>query len=179
MAHFKMCPECRREYDDPLDRRFHAQPNACWECGPQVWLEDAQGNRIAARDEALVKTVALLDAGSIVAIKGLGGFHLAVKATDEAAVSRLRSRKIREQKPFAVMFPELDDIRRYCLPERRGRKPAEKPGQAHRAPGEALGLKPAPQSPGASRRKTGTWAFFYLIRLCIFSFSKTLHTVRW
>ncbi|MGO9687106.1 MAG: carbamoyltransferase HypF [Syntrophobacteraceae bacterium] len=114
MAHFQMCPECRREYDDPLDRRFHAQPNACWECGPGVWLEDAQGNRIAARDEAVVKTVALLDAGSIVAIKGLGGFHLAVKATDEAAVSRLRSRKIREQKPFAVMFPELDDIRRCC-----------------------------------------------------------------
>ena len=61
-----------------------------------------------------MKTVALLDAGSIVAIKGLGGFHLAVKATDEAAVSRLRSRKIREEKPFAVMFPELDDMRRYC-----------------------------------------------------------------
>src|SRR5208337_883140 len=114
MAHFQMCPECRREYDDPLDRRFHAQPNACWECGPEVWLEDAQGNRISARDEALVKTVALLDAGSIVAIKGLGGFHLAVKATDEAAVSRLRGRKIREQKPFAVMFAELDDIRRCC-----------------------------------------------------------------
>ncbi len=114
MAHFKMCPECRREYNDPLDRRFHAQPNACWECGPQVWLEDAQGNRIAARDEALVKTVALLDAGSIVAIKGIGGFHLAVKATGEEAVSRLRSRKIREEKPFAVMLPELDGIRRYC-----------------------------------------------------------------
>ncbi|MGA2403854.1 MAG: carbamoyltransferase HypF, partial [Syntrophobacteraceae bacterium] len=114
MAHFEMCPQCRREYDDPLDRRFHAQPNACWECGPQVWLEDAQGNRIAARDEAVVKTVALLDAGSIVSIKGLGGFHLAVTATGEAAVSRLRSRKIREEKPFAVMFPELEDISRYC-----------------------------------------------------------------
>src|SRR5208282_3211673 len=114
MAHFEMCPECRREYDNPLDRRFHAQPNACWECGPQVWLEDAQRNTIAARDEALVKTVALLDSGSIISIKGLGGFHLAVKATDQAAVSRLRSRKIREEKPFAVMFPELEEIRRYC-----------------------------------------------------------------
>jgi hydrogenase maturation protein HypF len=114
MAHFKMCPECRREYDDPLDRRFHAQPNACWDCGPQVWIEDAQGNRIAARDEAIAKAVELLDRGSILAIKGLGGFHLAVKATDEAAVSRLRSRKIREEKPFAVMFAELGDIRRYA-----------------------------------------------------------------
>ena len=114
MAHFKMCPECRREYDDPLNRRFHAQPNACWDCGPQVWIEDAQANTIAARDEAIVKAVELLDRGSILAIKGLGGFHLAVKATDEAAVSRLRSRKIREEKPFAVMFAELGDISRYA-----------------------------------------------------------------
>jgi hydrogenase maturation protein HypF len=114
MAQFKMCPECRREYDNPLDRRFHAQPNACRECGPHVWLEDAQRNIIAARDEALVKTVSLLDSGSIISIKGLGGFNLAVKATDQAAVSRLRSRKIREEKPFAVMFPELEEIRRYC-----------------------------------------------------------------
>ncbi len=114
MAQFKMCPQCRGEYDNPLDRRFHAQPNACWECGPQVWLEDAQLNTIAARDEALVKTAALLDSGSIISIKGLGGFHLAVKATDQAAVSRLRSRKIREEKPFAVMFPELEEIGRYC-----------------------------------------------------------------
>jgi hydrogenase maturation protein HypF len=115
MAHFKMCPECRREYDDPLDRRFHAQPNACWDCGPQVWLEDARGNRIVDRDEAIAKAVELLDRGAVVAVKGLGGFHLAVKATDEAAVSRLRGRKIREEKPFAVMFPELEDVRRVAL----------------------------------------------------------------
>ncbi len=115
MAHFKMCPECRREYDDPLDRRFHAQPNACWECGPQVWLEDARGNTITTRDEAIAKTVGLIDQGFIIAIKGLGGFHLAAKATGEAAVSRLRSRKVREEKPFAVMFSELERIRRYAL----------------------------------------------------------------
>ena len=114
MAQFKMCPECRREYDNPLDRRFHAQPNACWECGPQVWLEDAQRNIVASRDEALVKTVTLLASGAIISIKGLGGFHLAVKATDQAAVKRLRSRKIREEKPFAVMFSDLEEIRRYC-----------------------------------------------------------------
>lgn len=113
MARFNMCPECRREYDDPLDRRFHAQPNACWNCGPQVWLEDAAGERIAARDEAVAKTLLLLDQGVIVAVKGLGGFHLAVKATDEAAVARLRGRKIREEKPFAVMFSNVAAIRRY------------------------------------------------------------------
>jgi len=115
MAHFEMCPECRREYEDPLNRRFHAQPNACWECGPQVWIEDALGNRIGERDEAIAKTVELLDRGAIISIKGIGGFHLAVKATDEAAVSRLRSRKIREEKPFAVMFAQAEDIRRYAL----------------------------------------------------------------
>jgi len=114
MAQFKMCPECRLEYDNPLDRRFHAQPNACPKCGPQVWLEDARGNVIARGDEAVVKTVALLHSGSVISIKGLGGFHLAVRATDQAAVSRLRGRKIREEKPFAVMFPELEELRRYC-----------------------------------------------------------------
>jgi hydrogenase maturation protein HypF len=114
MAGFKMCPQCRSEYENPSDRRFHAQPNACWECGPQVWLEDAQGNKTASHDEAVVKAVELLDSGFIVSIKGLGGFHLAVKATDEAAVSRLRGLKIREEKPFAVMFPEIEEIKRYC-----------------------------------------------------------------
>lgn len=115
MARFAMCPECGREYGDPLDRRFHAQPNACWKCGPQVWLEDPAGGKIAGPADAIAKAVALLDAGHILAIKGLGGFHLAVKATDEAAVARLRSRKIREEKPFAVMFPSIGDIRRFCL----------------------------------------------------------------
>ncbi|MHC1727350.1 MAG: carbamoyltransferase HypF [Syntrophobacteraceae bacterium] len=114
MAGFPLCPACRAEYDDPLNRRFHAQPNACWECGPQVWLVDFGQNRIASRDEALLKAAALLDAGAILAVKGLGGFHLSAKATDEDAVSRLRSRKVREEKPFAVMFPTVDEIRRYC-----------------------------------------------------------------
>ncbi len=129
MAQFKMCPQCRSEYDNPLDRRFHAQPNACWECGPQAWLEDAQGNTISSRDEAILKTVALLDSGSIISIKGLGGFHLAVKATDQAAVSRLRSRKIREEKPFAVMFPDLEEIGRYCCLNSREEDLLESPAR--------------------------------------------------
>lgn len=114
MADFRMCPACREEYDDPMNRRFHAQPNACWDCGPQVSLLDAVGRRLASRDEALVKAATLLEDGAILAIKGLGGFHLSAKATDEAAVSRLRSRKVREEKPFAVMFPSIEEIRRYC-----------------------------------------------------------------
>ena len=114
MADFTMCPACQAEYDDPMDRRFHAQPNACWECGPQVWLESPDGGRLAERDRAIREAVSRLEQGAILAIKGLGGFHLAVLATDEGAVSRLRSRKIREEKPFAVMFSDLDAVRRTC-----------------------------------------------------------------
>ena len=100
MAPFTMCPRCQAEYDDPGDRRFHAQPNACPVCGPQLWLEAEEGRR----DEApLAATAELLVSGSIVAVKGLGGFHLAVRADDEAAVTRLRERKHREAKPLAVM----------------------------------------------------------------------------
>jgi hydrogenase maturation protein HypF len=114
MAGFSMCPECQAEYDDPMNRRFHAQPNACWECGPEVWLESPGGGMLAERDWAIKEAVSRLQEGAILAIKGLGGFHLAVLAVDESAVSRLRSRKIREEKPFAVMFSELDAITRCC-----------------------------------------------------------------
>lgn len=114
MAAFPMCPLCKQEYEDPLNRRFHAQPNACWDCGPQVWLEDMNGRSFAQKDDALRQVVRLLADGAILAIKGLGGFHLAVHATQEDAVARLRSRKIREEKPFAVMFRDLDSVRYYC-----------------------------------------------------------------
>lgn len=114
MAAFPMCPACRAEYDNPEDRRFHAQPNACPECGPRIWLEDEAGLRVAERDGALAAALRLLDEGRIVAVKGLGGFHLAVDATRPEAVARLRSRKVREEKPFAVMFPDIEAVRRYC-----------------------------------------------------------------
>lgn len=114
MAAFPMCPSCRREYEDPLNRRFHAQPNACWECGPRVWLENPDGTLLAQEDGAVREAVDRLEQGAIVAVKGLGGFHLAVDATREEAVKRLRNRKIREEKPFAVMFPDLEAIERYC-----------------------------------------------------------------
>jgi hydrogenase maturation protein HypF len=107
MAGFAMCSECRAEYEDPRDRRFHAQPNACPECGPQLALLDRDGGVIAERDEALRRAARALTAGAIVAVKGIGGFHLACLAGDEQAVAALRARKHREDKPFALMARDL------------------------------------------------------------------------
>ncbi len=107
MAAFQMCPACRAEYEDPADRRFHAQPNACPECGPRARLIDGAG-RQAARDDPIGAAAVRLARGAIVAIKGLGGFHLACRADDETAVAALRSRKHREDKPFALMAPDLE-----------------------------------------------------------------------
>ena len=105
MASFVMCEACGQEYADPEDRRFHAQPNACPVCGPQVSLLDSSGGRIGG--EPVQETIRLLRDGAIVAVKGLGGFHLAVDATNDDAVCRLRSRKRREEKPLAVMVGSL------------------------------------------------------------------------
>lgn len=114
MAGFKMCDACQAEYDDPMDRRFHAQPNACPDCGPHVELWDSKGLKLALRHEAVIRTVERIRAGAIVAVKGLGGFHLVCSARDEIAVRELRRRKEREEKPFAVMFPSVEMIRRLC-----------------------------------------------------------------
>jgi hydrogenase maturation protein HypF len=111
MAGFAMCPACRAEYENPLDRRFHAQPIACPECGPRLSWLDADG-RPADVGDPLAHAAALLRAGKIVAVRGLGGFHLACDATDEAAVQRLRARKHREQKPLAVMAADVSTARR-------------------------------------------------------------------
>ena len=107
MRGFEMCPECRAEYENPLDRRFHAQPNACPKCGPQLALWDSTGQTLAVRDEALRAAGDALRAGKILALKGLGGFQLLVYARSTEAVSRLRTRKNRYEKPLAVMFPSL------------------------------------------------------------------------
>ncbi len=114
MRHFAMCDDCRSEYHDPADRRFHAQPNACPVCGPHVTLFDADQTVIAEKEEAIDRTIALLGQGDIVAIKGLGGFHLAVDATNSKAVQRLRERKGREEKPLAVMVRDQETAQRYC-----------------------------------------------------------------
>lgn len=120
MSAFPMCEQCRAEYEDPQNRRFHAQPNACWECGPQLEFWNAQGRPTKSLNpvEAAVECLRL---GQIVAVKGLGGFHLAVDATNEAAVERLRQRKRRVEKPFALMVPNLDAVERFCVVEDLGR----------------------------------------------------------
>ncbi|HUV85709.1 MAG TPA: carbamoyltransferase HypF [bacterium] len=113
MASFEMCPACRAEYDDPGNRRFHAQPNACAACGPRLALWDAEGNPLDA-DDPLGEAKQLLFDGCVVAVKGLGGYHLACDATSAEAVEKLRSRKYREDKPFAVMARDVAVARRYC-----------------------------------------------------------------
>lgn len=130
MARFVMCESCRREYDDPSNRRFHAQPNACPACGPQLELWDAQGRRVLGPPvdrnvqtssapqhitrAILQRAAQALREGAVLALKGLGGFHLVVLARLDGAVQRLRGRKHREAKPLALMFPDLGSVRRVC-----------------------------------------------------------------
>ncbi len=116
MKLFKMCYECEREYHEPSNRRFHAQPNACPECGPWLSLYSSKGKLIAERDEALTLTLKLLRDGKIVAVKGVGGFHLMCDATREEVVSLLRDRKRRKEKPFAVMFRDPSQLKKYAEP---------------------------------------------------------------
>ncbi|MEP6778003.1 MAG: Sua5/YciO/YrdC/YwlC family protein, partial [Chthoniobacterales bacterium] len=114
MKGFKMCADCEREYHDPRDRRFHAQPNACPRCGPQLELWDASGEILARANDALERASDAVRAGNILALKGLGGFQLIVEATNEAAIVRLRERKHREEKPFAVMVRSLAAAQELC-----------------------------------------------------------------
>jgi len=114
MRRFAMCEACRAEYEDPRNRRFHAEPNACPHCGPRLALWDDSSAVRAEGNEALTETAAALRRGAIVAMKGLGGFHLLVDVRNEAAVRRLRERKRRAEKPFALMFPSLTQVASCC-----------------------------------------------------------------
>ena len=122
MKDFPMCPRCAAEYADPLDRRFHAQPDACWECGPHIsWSvtgeanqEITWGNTREASDAIFAAAVRMLLDGGIVAVKGLGGFHLVCDATNPEALAKLRQRKRRWGKAFAVMVASADEARRVC-----------------------------------------------------------------
>jgi hydrogenase maturation protein HypF len=114
MRRFKMCPECQAEYDDPADRRFHAQPNACPTCGPHLEFWDNCGANMATHDGALTMAIEAIRAGRVVAIKGIGGFHLVVDAQNETAVRRLRLRKHREEKPLALMMRDVDAVTSAC-----------------------------------------------------------------
>ncbi len=110
MKNFVMCHECRKEYVEPDNRRFHAQPNACTICGPFVSLYDLKGNLLYAKGEALEKAINHIRRGNILAVKGLGGYHLVCDATNEKAVANLRERKNREEKPLAVMYANLASV---------------------------------------------------------------------
>ena len=115
MKQFALCPECEREYRDPANRRFHAQPNACPKCGPHLELWDATGAVLATHHQALLQAAQDIREGKILALKGIGGLQLMVDARQPDAVRRLRRRKQREEKPFAVMYPSLEAVRADCL----------------------------------------------------------------
>lgn len=110
MARFSMCPECQKEYDDPSSRRFHSESNSCPKCGPKISLHRASGELLASGDKAIEVFAKLIKKGSIIAVKGIGGFHLACDATKNFVISELRARKNRPTKPFAVMFRSIIDI---------------------------------------------------------------------
>jgi hydrogenase maturation protein HypF len=115
MSGFAMCPDCQNEYDDPSDRRFHAQPNACPVCGPRVRLLDRFGHELHAKPEdPIARTARMLRGRAVVAIKGLGGYHLACDPFDEKAVRTLRGRKVRQDKPFALMTRDVAQVREIC-----------------------------------------------------------------
>ena len=112
MHTFPQCPACRREYTDPSDRRFHSETNSCADCGPRVWLTGPDGDPLEDGDGAIEAAARMLKSGEVVAIRGLGGYHLACDGTSEAAVQRLRTRKARDEKPLAVMVMDLGDAHR-------------------------------------------------------------------
>ena len=114
MKSFEMCADCLAEYENPLDRRFHAQPNACRACGPSIELWDCSGRRISRDDDALMEAADLVRNGKIIAIKGLGGFHLIADARNDQAAMLLRAKKHREEKPFALMYPSIKRIEVDC-----------------------------------------------------------------
>ncbi|HKC85240.1 MAG TPA: Sua5/YciO/YrdC/YwlC family protein, partial [Blastocatellia bacterium] len=114
MREFTMCAACQAEYENPFDRRFHAEPTACEACGPRLYLTDENGRRLESGDDAISHARGLLLQGQILAIKGVGGFHLACDATNAEAVERLRRRKYREDKPFALMAGSIEMIEQYC-----------------------------------------------------------------
>jgi len=157
MRRFLMCAACQAEYEDPANRRFHAQPNACPTCGPQLELWDNGGHALAPGDHSrnvLILAAEAISAGRIVAVKGLGGFHLMTSAGDDQAVQRLRERKHREEKPFAVMCRSLEALHAICevsaMEERLLRSPEAPIVLLRRSPaaeGSAVSPSVAPANP--------------------------------
>ena len=149
MRAFPQCPTCREEYTDPANRRFHSETNSCADCGPGVWLIGPDGTRIGAGADAIEAAAGMLDRGDVVAIRGLGGYHLACDATSEFSVVRLRARKARDQKPLAVMVMDAGDaaaLSHVGPVERKALTGAERPIVLLRARNDS-GLAPS-VSPG-------------------------------
>jgi hydrogenase maturation protein HypF len=159
MRDFEMCAECRAEYENPLDRRFHAEPTACASCGPRLSLTDARGLELARDDEDETDVVSrarrLLLAGSILAVKGIGGYHLACDALDAGAVERLRGKKYREDKPFALMASSAEVVRRFCVVSREEEALLLSP----RRPVVLLARRPGARVPDAVAPGVGTLGF--------------------
>lgn len=151
MARFALCLACRLEYEDPADRRFHAQPTACPACGPRLALWDGAGGVIERDGAALPHAVELLRAGRIVAVKGLGGFHLMCDARNAESISRLRAHKRREEKPFAILFPHLAGVTEACrvspLEARLLESPEAPIVLLDRRPGACVADNAAPEAP--------------------------------
>lgn len=150
MADFPMCGRCAAEYHDPSDRRFHAQPIACPDCGPVLWFA-AGGSRVEGTDAALAAAQGALAAGTIVAVKGVGGYHLACAAHDEAAVAALRARKARGAKPFAVLVRDMETARRHAFVDAAEAAVLSGPARPivllRRRPGSDLADAVAPDNP--------------------------------
>lgn len=151
MAEFVMCPDCAHEYADPSDRRFHAQPVACPACGPQIWLEPAaqgRGESGVSGESAIGRARHILATGGILAVKGLGGFHLACDATNSAVVLELRRRKLRVDKPFAAMVPDVQEAEHQCIVSTEESELLQSLARPivllRRAPGASIAVEAAP-----------------------------------
>jgi hydrogenase maturation protein HypF len=156
MSAFEMCDRCAAQYHDPVGRRFHAQPVACPVCGPRVWLTDSAGKTLrTGTDETIAETVRLLRSGRVVAIKGVGGFHLACDALNDDAVLRLRRRKRRDYKPFAMMTASVENMRKYALVD----EAAEEALTSPESPIVLLPKKPGAAIAPSVAEGTGTFGF--------------------
>jgi hydrogenase maturation protein HypF len=170
MQGFTMCPECSAEYHDPANRRFHAQPNACPACGPWLELWDRNGRLLSAREKALEDAAIMLRAGNILAVKGMGGFHLMCSAREDEVVRRLRTRKHREEKPLALMVGDLGALSELCeadpLEERLLRSPESPIVLLRRREGAAIAPSVAPGNPSLGVMLPYTPLHHLLLREC-------------
>ncbi|MGB9677683.1 MAG: carbamoyltransferase HypF, partial [Candidatus Ratteibacteria bacterium] len=175
MDEFIMCKECEREYNDVYTRRFHAQPNCCFICGPVLKLIDKNGNEIGENLKAIKKTSELLEKGKIIGIKGIGGYHIACDAENEKTVKILRERKRRYEKPFALMAKDIDIIKKYCylnIIEEKILKSWQSPIVLLKKKGEILPYQIAPEN-----NYLGFFLPYTPIHHLIFHFSKNLNVL--